>query len=213
MERAGRLSLLLLLAPLAALGSAGSARNSSDLTVYNHAGLSASISNSYDGSSYAVRLTHFLRNGTLLRDTAHSDGYQELARAVSMDEDGSLYVTGVRYWQGSKYLWAMKYNSSGYVEWEWSDDAPGCAASEIELGAAGGPWIAGACAAAGGAFLRLVRLSPRGYRSWAHSDVSASEQLAGLSVDAGDRASMTALADGRVRTIVVDGQGRTVTTY
>lgn len=203
---------LLVAAP--GLVDAGSARGSSSLAAYNSFGDSVVVSNNYDGSSYWVRLSRLNRNGAVNREQTHADGYHELVRALSFDDDGSVYVAGLRYWQAARYLWAIKYNPSGNVEWEWSDDRGGCDASDVEVNAQGETWLAGHCVQGSSHALRLVRLTQRGYPAWARDyDSGGPSRIQDLHIDAGNRAALTAAAGAQVVTIVVDGQGRNVTTY
>lgn len=209
------LAVLVSLAPASfAVSGAGGDSGGSSLNVFSRNGDSTSVVNHYDGSGYAVRLSRYARNGSLLRQDSHADGYQEVARAAALDDDGNTYVAGVRYWQGRKFLWAMKYTASGLVDWEWADDAPGCAAAGLEVNGAGEAWIAGDCSFGGAGSLRLARLTARGYLNWGRTFENAGpSRVQNLSVDAGSRAALTAAADGAVLTIVVDGQGRQLTTY
>jgi hypothetical protein len=203
------IALTLLSAPARAAVDSGAGT----LVVYNRPGDSTAVANLYDGNSYSTLVSHYARNGSLIREDRHSDGYQETARSMAVDDNGGAYIAGIRYWQSGSYMWAMKYNASGYQEWEWSDDASGCAAAQIEI-SGGESWIAGNCSSGGDRSLRLVRLTARGYPTWARSyDNAGRSQVQNLNVDAGNRASVTTEAGDRVFTIVVDGQGRQLTTY
>lgn len=200
----------------ASLALAGSSERggSGPMIVYNRFGGSAAVANNYDGSNYSIRFSQFARNGTITRDQNHVDGYQELVRSVSIDDDGGIYVVGIRYWQGGKYFWALKYNSSGRADWEWSDNRPGCDATDLAINGDGESWIAGQCAAGPGRALRLVHLDSRGYASWARDyDGVGSASVTGLNVDSGNRVALTAVSGPQVITIAVDPQGRQLTTY
>ncbi|MFI5347913.1 MAG: hypothetical protein ACHQ2Z_00085 [Elusimicrobiota bacterium] len=204
------IALALLTAPARAAADSGSG---SPLVVYNRPGDSTAVANLYDGNSYSTLVSHYARNGSLVREDRHSDGYQETARSMALDDSGGAYIAGIRYWQGGSYIWAMKYNPSGYQEWEWMDDQAGCVGAQIEI-SAGESWIAGNCSASGDRSLRLVRLTARGYLNWARSfDGAGRSQVQNLSVDFGHRASLTTESGERIFTIVVDGQGRQLTTY
>lgn len=217
------LVLLAAILPLASPAMPYTESGAEALTVYNRSGGSVSISSLFDGENYSIDISLRGRGGSLLRDFTHSDGYQETVRAVHFDDDGNVYLAGVRYWQGSRYLWAVKYDSTGRQQWEWSDDTAGCSVGDIAVGDAGDLWVGGQCSSSGGGYsadsggyaLRLARVSGQGYSIFARTyDGPSSAKVRGLDVDFAGRASLTALTgDAAPLTIVVDPQGRQLATY
>lgn len=206
---------------LAALAAAltGSATRAGEIAPdFDRLGNSVVVSNRFDGENYQVHIAQLSRNGGLLRSYPHSDGYQEVAKALQVDAEGNAVIGGVRYFQGRGFLWLMKYHPSSNYAWEWTDDRPDCTTETVATNGDGDAWIAGLCGAGANRVLRVARLNPKGARLWSQVyDLASARSISDLEVDFGNRASVTALiGQGQgmgIRTLVYGPFGERVAEY
>lgn len=198
---------------LAAPGSAGELDPE-----FDRLGNSVVVTNRFDGETYQVHIAQLSRNGALMRSHPHSDGFQEVAKALDVDREGNAAVGGIRYWQGRSFLWLIKYHPSANWAWEWADDRPDCTAEAVATSADGDAWIAGLCGGGYARVLRIVRLNPKGARVWGQAyDLGGARSISDLSVDFGNRVSVTALVgQGQgmaIRTLVYGPSGERIAEY
>lgn len=203
------MKLLTLLIALSAAAAVGDRR----LVDFDRDGNGVAVANRFDGDIYSIEAVRYLRGGGTETRT-HGDGYQETAKVVKMDDSGAAYIAGVRYWQGQRHMWALKYSASGSVEWEWSDDLRGCAAGDLDLSAAGDVWIGAHCRDGSQTAVRVARLNPRGSPLWTRMYQNESHDLEAVHADSSERISVATVGrGGAVRTTVFDARGSRIAEY
>jgi hypothetical protein len=188
------------------------------VTLYDRAGNGVTISNRFDGSAYSISLTSYNLYHNINWERQHQDDFQETILHAVMDLSGNVYMAGTRIWQGTKYLWAMKYSSQGQLLWERADVEPGCAALSVVPDEKGGAWVGGSCVQGDNAPVRLMRVASGGNSLWAQSyDGGGRNYVRNLTVDFAERAAVSIQVGSGYgstpRTVVYDRYGNRLTVY
>ncbi|HVE15057.1 MAG TPA: hypothetical protein VNI01_16805 [Elusimicrobiota bacterium] len=178
-----RISLLALLA----CGAAAQTQRGEDgdvLTAHDGRGNIGTAYNQFDGRSYSIWITRMTSTGYVVWTYQHSDGYVEKAYSTTMDQNGNLFVAGLRTIQREKHFLLIKYADNGYLAWEASDDRSDCTATTVAVDQEGGVAVAGVCRSGGAYPARIVKYSAEGGRLWSQEyDNGGRNYVRGLQVD------------------------------